>query len=275
MDKPREIIIEPGRSIRNYWGDLWHCRELFLYMAWRDLLLRYKHLSIGFAWAILRPFLTMLILTLIFSRLAKLPSAGVPYSLLVYVGMLPWQFFATAFTDAGNSLTNKENIIAKIYFPRLIIPASAVLGSLVDFLAACSVLIGMMIWYRIVPDWRLVAFPLLVMLVLTITLGAGFWISALAAKYKDFRYVIPFMVQVGLYISPIGFHAGIVPEKWLILYSLNPMVGVIEGFRWSVLGIETQMLITSIQMSCATAGLLLISGFYYFRGIERSLAEIL
>jgi lipopolysaccharide transport system permease protein len=271
----REIIIEPGRKAGHYWRDIWRYRELFFFMAWRDILLRYKRMSIGFAWAVIRPFLTMLIFTLIFSRLAKLPSGGVPYPVMVYTAMLPWQFFATAFADAGNSLVNKETIITKIYFPRLIIPASAVMVSFVDFLAAGSVLAALMAWYGFVPDWRILALPLFVGLVFLIALGAGLWISALSVKYKDFRYVTPFVVQMGLYLSPVGFSSALVPEQWRLLYALNPMVGVIEGFRWSILGTHIDGWESSLTLSLSIAALMLATGILYFRKVERSLAELL
>jgi lipopolysaccharide transport system permease protein len=270
-----EIIIEPGRKAGHYWRDLWRYRELFFFMAWRDVLLRYKRMSIGFAWAVIRPFLTMLIFTLIFSRLAKLPSGGAPYPVMVYAAMLPWQFFATAFADAGNSLVNKETIIAKIYFPRLIIPASAVMVSFVDFLAGGTVLAALMGWYGFVPDWRILALPLFIGLVFLIALGAGLWISALSVKYKDFRYVTPFVVQMGLYLSPVGFSSALIPEQWRLLYALNPMVGVIEGFRWSILGARVDGWETNLGLSLSVAVLLLASGILYFRKVERSLAELL
>ncbi|WP_217807266.1 ABC transporter permease [Methylomagnum ishizawai] len=259
----------------NYWLDLWRYRELFYFMAWRDILLRYKRMSIGFAWAVIRPVLTMLIFTLVFSRIAKLPSGGVPYPLLIYTAMLPWQFFATAFTDAGNSLTNKESIIAKVYFPRLIVPASAVIVSFADFVVALVVLAGLMVWYGIVPDLRLCALPAFALLVVLVALGAGLWISALSVKYKDFRYIIPFAVQLGLYISPVGFNSTVVPETWRWVFALNPMVGVIDGFRWSVLGMEPPDLRYSLGVSLALALFLLVSGTAYFRRLERSIAELL
>lgn len=275
MAAASELIIEPGRSIGNYWRDLWRYRELFYFMAWRDVLLRYKRMSIGFAWAVLRPLLTMLVFTLIFSRLAKLPSDGIPYSLMVYTAMLPWQFFASAFADASNSLSNKETIITKVYFPRLIVPASAVIVSFVDFLVAGSVLALLMIWYKIMPGWQILALPAFVALAFLVALGAGLWISALAAKYKDIRYVVPFVVQLGLYLSPVGFSSALIPEKWRLLYSLNPMVGVIEGFRWSLLGTSAAGLNISLSFSFLIALCLLITGLWYFRSVERKLAELL
>lgn len=271
----QELIIGGGVKHRLYWLELWRYRELFYFMAWRDILLRYKRMTIGVAWAVLRPLLTMLVFTFVFGKLAKLPSGGVPYPVLVYVGLLPWQFFATAFADAGNSLANKEEIITKIYFPRLIIPASSVMVSFVDFLGASSVLIGMMVWYGFLPDWRICVLPVFILTLIVVATGAGLWISALTARYKDFRYVIPFVVQVGLYLSPVGFSAALVPEEWQTVYALNPMVGVIQGFRWSILGIESMGLETSVGIAAAMALLLLLTGISYFRRTERSLAEFL
>lgn len=275
MSSPKELVIEPGKSVGNYWRDIWRYRELFYFMAWRDVLLRYKQMTIGFAWAILRPVLTMLVFTLIFSRIAKLPSGGVPYPALVYAAMLPWQFFATAFADAGNSLTNKETIITKVYFPRLIVPASAVIVSFADFLVAGSLLVPLLAWYKLVPGWPLLALPGFIAMALVFSLGAGLWISALSVKYKDFRYVVPFVVQLGLYLSPVGFSASLIPENWRLVYALNPMVGVIEGFRWSLLGVWSEGLELDTAVSVSVGLLLLLSGIIYFRRVERSLAELL
>lgn len=269
------ITIEPGQSAHHYWRDLWRYRELFYFMAWRDVLLRYKRMTIGFAWAILRPLLTMLIFTLVFGKIAKLPSGGIAYPVLVYAGLLPWQFFATAFADAGTSLANKESIITKIYFPRLIIPASAVMVSFVDFLAASLVLVGLMLWYRIIPEWQILALPLFILIVFVVAIGAGLWISALSARYKDFRYIIPFIVQIGLFLSPVGFKSALVPEEWRWVYALNPMVGVIDGFRWSLLGVNNGGLELSVGIAAGMALFLLLTGGAYFRHTERSLAELL
>jgi lipopolysaccharide transport system permease protein len=269
------IIIEPGSGFHNYWRDLWRYRELFYMMAWRDVLLRYKRMTIGFAWALLKPFLTMLIFTLVFGKLAKLPSDGVPYPILVFSALLPWQFFATAFSDAGGSLINKESIITKIYFPRLVIPVSAVMVSFVDFLSASTILCGMMTWYGVIPDWRILFLPLFILILFAVSLGAGLWISALSAKYKDFRYVIPFIVQIGLYVSPVGFDSSLVPETWRTLYAINPMVGIIQGFRWSILGKTTAGFEVSVIIAAGMALLLMFSGVAYFRRMELSLAEIL
>ncbi len=275
MSTPQSITIEAGSGFHHYWRDLWQYRELFYFMAWRDVLLRYKQMTIGFAWAILRPFLTMLVFTFVFGKLAKLPSGGVPYAVMVYAGLLPWQFFATAFADSGNSLANKESIITKIYFPRLIIPTSAVMVSFVDFMAASLVLVGLMLWYELIPDIRVLMLPAFMLMLFIIGVGAGLWISALSAKYKDFRFVIPFVVQIGLYLSPVGFRSALIPDNWQWAYSLNPMVGVINGFRWSILGIQNPGFEQSVAIATGMAFLLLLTGAWYFRSMERSLAEIL
>jgi lipopolysaccharide transport system permease protein len=275
MSSSQEIIIEPRRAVRHYWRDLWQYRELFYFMAWRDVLIRYKNLSIGFAWALLRPFLTMLILTLVFNRFAGLPSQGIPYPVLVYSALLPWLFFAQAFADAGNSLVNKESIINKIYFPRMIVPTSAVVVSFVDFLAALSVLVLLLAWYRYLPGWQIAALPLFMLMAFVLALGAGLWISALSVQYRDFRYIIPFSVQIGLYLSPVGYDSSLVPLEWRSWYALNPLVGIIEGFRWSVSGRLMPHLLHDISLSLAVMLVLSVSGILYFRRIERSLSELL
>lgn len=234
------LVIEAGRSDRQYWKDLWRYRELFYFLAWRDILVRYKQTTIGFAWALIRPLLTMIVFTLVFSKLAKLPS-DVPYPILVFAALLPWQFFANAFTEAGNSLISNANMISKVYFPRLVVPISAVIVSFVDFLISGVILVGLMAWYGFSPDWRILTLPLFILVAIAAAVGAGLWIAALNVKYRDFRYIVPFVVQLGLYVSPVGFSSAIVPEQWRLLYSLNPMVGVIDGFRWAILGGNTQI----------------------------------
>lgn len=275
MSIQSEIIITPNRIVGNYWRDIWRYRELFWFMAWRDTLLRYKRMTIGVAWAVLRPLLTMIVFTLIFSRVARLPSDGVPYPLLVFAGMLPWQFFATAFADAGNSLSNKETIITKVYFPRLIVPVSAIVVSLADLICALTVMVFLFVWYERPPDWRILALPGCIALVFLIALGAGLWISALTAKFKDFRYLTPFITQLGLYLSPVGFSSSIVPETWRNLFALNPMVGAIESFRWSLLGLTPDNLKGHVATALIIGLLLLSTGLLYFRRVERNLAELL
>jgi lipopolysaccharide transport system permease protein len=269
------LVIEAGRTERHYWQDLWRYRELLAFLAWRDILVRYKQTVIGVAWAVLRPVLTMLVLVAVFSKLARLPSQGVPYPVLVFAGLLPWQFFSTAFTEAGSSLITNANMISKIYFPRLIIPFSAVVVSFVDFLVSLAIMAGLMLWYGFTPGWQLLALPLFTLLAFGAALGAGLWIAALNVKYRDFRYIVPFVVQLGTYISPVGFSSSIVPEKWRLLYSLNPMVGVIDGFRWSILGGKIPLYMPSIWMSIAIVGVILIWGTVYFRGTERTFADVI
>jgi lipopolysaccharide transport system permease protein len=269
-----DVIIEPGRSLRNYWYDLWKYRELFFFLSWRDILVRYKQTVIGIAWSIIRPLLTMLVFTLVFGKIAKLPSEGVPYPILVYAAMLPWQFFANALSESGNSLINNAAMISKIYFPRIIIPSSAVIVSLVDFLISLGILAVLMLWYRFIPDWRILLMPVFLLLVISLALGLGFWVAALNVKYRDFRYIIPFIVQFGLYISPVGFSSNVVPEKWRLAYSLNPMVGIIDGFRGTIArgnGFDWP----GIIMSAGITVLVLGFGIYYFRKTERDFADII
>lgn len=275
MTQQHTLVIEAGRSESHYWRDLWRYRELFFFLAWRDILVRYKQTVIGFAWALLRPFLTMLVFTLVFGKLAKLPSEGVPYPILVFAALLPWQFFSNAFTEAGNSLISNANMISKVYFPRLVIPASAVIVSFVDFLISGVILVGLMFWYGFMPDWRMLTLPLFIFVAFAAAMGAGLWIAALNVKYRDFRYIIPFVVQFGLYVSPVGFSSTIVPEKWRLLYSLNPMVGVIDGFRWAILGGNTQLYWPGFLLSLVLVTLLLITGIFYFRKTERGFADLI
>jgi len=276
-DQPNEIelIIEPNRLKKNYWNDLWRFRELFLFLAWRDILVRYKQTIIGLAWSLIRPFLTMIVFTVIFGRLAKLPSEGVPYPILVYAGMLPWQFFSTSFSEASNSLLANSNMLTKIYFPRLIIPASTVIVNFVDFLISFIILIGLMIWYHYVPSWTILYLPLFLVLALLTAMGAGLYVASLNVKYRDFKYIVPFVVQFGLYVSPVGFSSNVIPEKWRLLYSINPMVGVIDGFRWSIIGGESQIYFPGLMLSIGLIIFLLIFGIWYFRKMEKTFADII
>jgi lipopolysaccharide transport system permease protein len=270
-----DLIIESGRLKKNYWNDLWRFRELFFFLAWRDILVRYKQTIIGLAWSLIRPFLTMVVFTVIFGRLAKLPSDGVPYPILVYAAMLPWQFFSTSFSEASNSLLTNSNMLTKIYFPRLIIPASTVIVNFVDFLISFVILIGLMMWYHFVPSWTIIYLPLFLLLSLLTAMGAGLIVAALNVKYRDFKYIVPFVVQFGLYISPVGFSSNVVPEKWRLLYSLNPMVGVIDGFRWSIIGGDSQIYIPGLLLSIGLIIFLLIFGIWYFRKMEKTFADII
>lgn len=276
MSSDQQIfIIEAGRTERHYWRDLWRFRELFYFLAWRDILVRYKQTAVGVLWALIRPFLTMVVFTLVFGKLAKLPSDGAPYPILVFVAMLPWQFFSSAFTEAGNSLIANANMISKVYFPRLVIPTSAVIVSLVDFLISGVILVVLMLWYQFVPDWRILTLPFFILVAFAAAIGAGLWIAALNVKYRDFRYIIPFVVQFGLYISPVGFSSSIIPEGWRLLYSLNPMVGVIDGFRWAILGGNAQLYWPGFILSLFLVISMLISGIYYFRKTETSFADVI
>ena len=271
-----ELIIEPGRAEKNYWRDLWRYRELFYFLAWRDILVRYKQTVIGIAWAVIRPFLTMVVFTIVFSRIAKLPAPGaVPYALLVMAAMLPWQFFATALSESSNSLIGNANLISKIYFPRLIVPAGSVITSFVDFLITLGLMAVLMLWYRFLPDWHIFLLFAFLILALGASFGAGLWLCALNVEYRDFRYIVPFIVQFGLYISPVGFSSSIVPEKWRLLYSLNPMVGVIDGFRWCLLRGQTPLDWSAVLLSCGLVVLLCASGIWYFRKMERTFADVI
>jgi len=272
----QELIIEPGRADSNYWRDLWRYRELFQVLAWRDVSVRYKQTVIGAAWALIRPFLTMIIFTVIFGKLAKLPSDGkTPYALMVFAGMLPWSFFSTALSDASNSLIGNANLVSKVYFPRLIVPVAAVMVAFVDFLISFALMIVLMVWYRFLPDIRIVLLPVFVIIAFMSSLGLGIWITALNVKYRDFRYVIPFLMQLGVYVSPVGFSSSIVPEKWRLLYSLNPLVGVIDGFRWCLLGGQTPLYLPGLALSLGVILFFLWLGIRQFRRMEKSFADLI
>lgn len=270
-----ELVIEAGRTEKQYWKDLWRYRELFYFLAWRDILVRYKQTAIGIAWALIRPFLTMVVFTVVFGNLAKLPSEGVPYPILVFSAMLPWQFFANALSECSNSLIGNANLISKVYFPRLIVPASAVIVSFVDFMISGIILLGLMAWYNFVPDWRILTLPLFIAIAFAAAMGGGLWLASLNVKYRDFRYIVPFIVQFGLYVSPVGFSSNIVPQKWRLIYSLNPMVGVIDGFRWAILGGNASIYWPGFTLSLLLVGLLFISGIWYFRKTERTFADVI
>lgn len=270
------LIIEAGKTEGHYWRDLWRYRELFFVLAWRDIAVRYKQTVIGILWALIRPFLTMVVFTVIFGRLAKFPSDGSsPYPLMVFAGMLPWTFFSTALSEAANSLINNSNLISKVYFPRLIVPAAAVVTSFADFLISFLVLVGMMVWYRFLPDWHIVLLPVFIVIAFLASLGPGLWITALNVKFRDFRYIIPFIVQFGLYISPVGFSSSIVPEKWRLLYSMNPMVGVIDGFRWCILGGDSPIYLPGFILSIGIVVFFLWLGITQFRKMEKSFADLI
>ena len=271
-----ELVIKAGRTERQYWRDIWRYRELFYFLAWRDILVRYKQTVIGMAWALIRPFLTMIVFTVIFGKLAKLPTEGTaPYPILVFAAMLPWQFFANSLSECSNSLISNANLISKVYFPRLIVPTSAVVVSFVDFMVSGIILIGLMAWYDFVPSWRIVALPLFISIAFAASMGAGLWLASLNVQYRDFRYIVPFIVQFGLYVSPVGFSSNIVPSQWRLLYSLNPMVGVIDGFRWAILGGESNLYLPGFLLSLGLVTAFLFSGIWYFRKTERTFADVI
>jgi lipopolysaccharide transport system permease protein len=269
-------VIEPHRREFHYWAELWHYRELFRVLAWRDLSVRYKQTVIGALWALIRPFLTMVVFTIIFSRVAKLPSDGTaPYALMVFAGMLPWIFFSTGLSEASNSLIDNANLITKIYFPRLIVPAATLAVAFVDFLINFCLLIILMIWYCFPPGWQMLFLPVFVLLAVLTSIGPSLWLTALNVSYRDFRYVIPFIVQFGLYVSPVGFSSRVVPNKWRLLYSFNPMVGVIDGFRWCILRGQSELYLPGLAMSALVMMFLLGVGLHRFRKLERSFADLI
>ena len=270
------LVIEAGRTELHYWRDIWRYRELFYFLAWRDILVRYKQTVIGIAWSVLRPLLTMIVFTIIFGKLAKFPSEGAaPYPILVFAAMLPWQFFANSISEASNSLIGNTNLISKVYFPRLIIPGSSVITSFVDFLISGALLVGLMAWYRFVPSWRILTLPLFISIAFAASMGVGLWLTALNVRYRDFRYIVPFIVQFGLYLSPVGFSSTIIPEKWRLLYSLNPMVGVIDGFRWAILGGESNIYLPGFLLSLLVVAFFFFWGIWYFRTTEETFADVI
>lgn len=270
-----ELIIEAGRTESQYWQDLWRYRELFYFLAWRDILVRYKQTAIGIAWALIRPFLTMVVFTVVFGKLAKLDDGSVPYPILVFSALLPWQFFSNSLSECSNSLISNSNLLSKVYFPRLIVPTSAIVVSFVDFLISGMILLGLMAWFNFVPSWRILTLPVFIFIACAASMGAGLWLAALNVKFRDFRFVVPFIVQFGLYISPVGFASSIVPEQWRLIYALNPMVGVIDGFRWAILGGDYSLHPLGFTLSLLIVFLLLVSGVWYFRKTERFFADII
>src|ERR1039457_1053445 len=280
-----DLILEPGRAEKNYWRDLWRYRELFIILAWRDVTVRYKQTVIGVAWAVIRPLLTTIVFTVVFSKIAELPApAAVPYALLVMAANLPWQFFATALSESSNSLIGNANLISKIYFPRLIIPAGSVITSFVDFLITLGLMALMMVWYQFLPDWRVVVLPAFMILAFAASFGIGLWLCALNVEYRDFRYIVPFVVQFGFFLSPVGYSTDRVPAIWhwhafdipaRLLYSLNPMVGVIDGFRWCLLRGQSPLDGTTVLTSVLLTSVLCLSGIWYFRKMERTFADVI
>lgn len=276
MESQPTLTIEAGKLERQYFSDLWRFRELFLFLSWRDILVRYKQTVIGILWAVLRPFLTMAVFVFIFGKLGRFPSeGGAPYPIMVFAGMLPWQFFATSFSESSSSLLANSNMISKIYFPRIILPFSSIVTSFVDLLFSFAVLIVLMVWYGYAPSVRIVTLPLFIALAFLAALGPGVLIAALNVKYRDFRYVIPFIVQIGLYVTPVGFSSRIIPHNYQLLYSLNPMVGIINGFRWAIIGGKTAIYLPGFFLSLILITALLVVGIRYFRKTEKYFADLI
>jgi lipopolysaccharide transport system permease protein len=275
-----EVFIEPGRGERNYWKDLWRYRELFYILSWRDLKVRYKQTIIGVIWSVLRPLLTMMIFTFVFGQIAKFTAPpGVEYAVLVFAGLLPWQFFAAGLSESSNSLIGNERLISKVYFPRMIIPAASVITSLVDFLISLGIMFILLLWYRTVPSINLVFLPLFIIMAFFASFGVGLWLTALNVKYRDFKHVVPFLIQIGLYLSPVGFTSDkastLIPEKFRMLYYLNPMAGVIDGFRWCFFGDKTPIYWTGMFLSLAVIIIFLLIGIRTFRKMEKSFADLI
>jgi lipopolysaccharide transport system permease protein len=272
----QEIVIEAGRPERHYWRDLWQYRELLRVLAWRDVAVRYKQTVIGAAWAVIRPVVTMVVFTVIFGKLANLPSEGsAPYAIMVFAGMLPWNFFSSALGESSNSIVGSGHLISKVYFPRLIVPLAAVGVAFIDFTVNFMMLVALMIWYQFVPSWQIVLLPLFVAFALLASLGPGLWLTALNVKYRDFRFILPFLVQLGLYVSPVGYSSSIVPEQWRLLYSLNPVVGIIDGFRWCILGAQSHLYLPGVLLSIGVTTFFLWLGIRQFRRTENGFVDLL
>jgi len=271
-----ELIIEAGRTEKHYWKDLWRYRELFYILSWRDIKVRYKQTVIGALWSIIRPLATMIIFTILFSKVAKMPAGlNAPYAIMVYAAMLPWTFFSSSLSEASNSLISNTNLISKVYFPRLIVPTASVITSFIDFLISFVLLFLLYAWYKFMPGWQIFLLPFFLLFAFIASIGAGLYITALNVKYRDFRYIVPFIVQFGLYVSPVGFNSNMVPEKWRLVFAINPMVGVIDGFRWCLLRGEQTLHWDTMAISLGVSLLLLFMGIRRFRRMEKSFADLI
>lgn len=271
-----QVVLEAGRADRQYWRDLWRYRELLLILAWRDVSVRYKQTAVGIAWAFIRPFLTMVVFTVVFGHIARLQTdSPVPYALVVIGGLLPWTLFAAVLGDASNSVISNSNLISKVYFPRMIVPLATVLIAVIDFGVSLAILTGLMIWYAFVPGWQILLLPVFVLLTVLASLGPAIWAAAIVVKYRDFRFVVPFALQFGLYVSPVGFPSSVVPEQWRLLYNLNPMVGIIDGFRWCIVGGEMPLYLPGFLLSLGVTAFFLWLGIGTFRRIERDFADMI
>lgn len=274
-DRLHVTVIQAGQASLDYWKDMWNARELLYFLTWRDLLVRYKQTFVGTTWVLIRPLLTLMIFSIVFGRLAGLPSNGAPYSLLVFAGMLPWFFFATAVSDCTMSLSTNGALVGKIYFPRLIAPFSSILVCLVDYLVSCVLIVFVMIWTGTMPSLRLLLLPVLTLWVASLAMGIGIWCAALTVRYRDFRHLVPFLLQLGIYVSPVGYSATIVPERWRFAYSLNPMVGIIDGYRWALLGNEFMAYLPGVLLSALMTVIMTVTGIFYFRSCEKTFVDFL
>jgi lipopolysaccharide transport system permease protein len=270
-----DLVIEAGKHARTYWTDIWRYRELLFFLSWRDLKVRYKQSAIGILWALTQPVFTMVVFTVVFGRLARLPSGGVPYAILVFAALLPWQFFANSLGEITGSLVANSNLLSKVYFPRIIIPASTLLVAFVDFLVASLILVALFVWYGMYPDWHVVALPVFFLLALLCVFGLGLWLAIFNVKFRDFRIAVPFIVQAGVFISPVGFSSTVIASEWRDVYSLNPMVQVIEGFRWSLLRGDGQITVQHVVVSFAMLLAVLAGGLWYFRRNERTFVDVI
>ena len=271
---PGTLVIQAGQADQHYWRDLWRYRELLGFLAWRDIKVRYKQAALGITWAVIQPAVQTVLLTFVFSKLAKMPDGGVPYPMLVLAGLLPWQLFSSAFGGASNSLVGNAHLISKIYFPRLIVPLSALTVALVDLLILLAITLPVTLLYGIMPTWRLLLLPVFIFLGLLTALGAGLWITALTVKYRDFRFITPFLLQIGLFVTPIGYRTDFLPN-WRDLLALNPLTGVVNGFRWCLLGVDMDFYASGLVMSVLISAILLGTGLWYFRGTERQFADVI
>lgn len=265
------LVIQNGATTKDYWADILRHRELLLFLAWRDILVRYKQTVIGISWVVIRPLLTMLILTAVFGRIANLPSGNMPYAILVFSGLLPWFFFSNAVSECSNSLITNSHLLSKVYFPRLIVPTSTVLVSSVDFVISIIVLVVLMVWYGIAPTWRILLIPVFGVQVGLLSLGLGLWFSTLTVRYRDFRHLVPFMLQLGVYASPVGYSSNVIPEKWAYLYYLNPVAGIVDSFRWAIMGEEPNSY--GVVAAIIITIVLLVTGIMYFRAEEAQFAD--
>ena len=268
------LIIQAGKQNSRYFADLWRFRELFFFLTWKDILVRYKQTVVGVLWSVLRPLLTMLTFTLVFGKFGKMPTEGTaPYALMVFAALLPWQLFSNAIGESSNSLIANADIISKIYFPRIILPISSIMTAVVDFAIAFALYLFLMLWYHVVPGWQILLIPFFTLLALLTAVGGGLIVAALNVSYRDFRYIVPFIVQFGLYVSPVGFSSRVVPDAWRLVYSLNPMVGVIDGFRWCLLGEDVAFYWPGFALSVGVTTVLLVAGYKLFRSMEVGFAD--